>query len=54
MHNFFLLHISLGGGVPKGPSDENQQAFPKDIYDGKNLKKYGTSHIINKDSVTTQ
>ena len=39
MQNFFLLYISLGGGVPKGPSDENQQAFPKDIYDGKNLKK---------------
>ena len=39
MQNFFLLHISLGGGVPKGSSDENQQAFPKDICDGKNLKK---------------
>ena len=42
MQNFFLLHISLGGGVQQGPSDENQQAFPKDICDGKNLKKMHT------------
>ena len=39
MQNYFLLHISLGGGVQQGPSDENQPAFPKDICDGKNLEK---------------